>query len=57
MKKSYMVEFVFIENGHKCKTAWGGSCLSAVEAEKTARDWFGFDKDGIEVISVKVTEL
>lgn len=57
MKKSYMVEFEFIENGRKCKTAWGGSCKSAKEAENTAREWFGFDKDGIEVVSVKVEEL
>ena len=57
MKKSYKVDFEFIENGRKCRTSWGGSCYSAAEAERTAREWFGFDKDGIEVLSVKVEEL
>ena len=52
-----MVEFEFIENGRKCRTSWGGECYSAAEAERTAREWFGFDKDGIEVLSVKVEEL
>ncbi len=55
--KNYIVKFEFIENGHKCKTAWGGMCKSAKDAEATAREWFGFEQDGIEVVSVKVEEL
>lgn len=50
----YTVKFTFIENGHTCKTAWSGSASSRDAAVRAAREWFGFDKDGIEVLSVEV---
>lgn len=53
----YMVEFDFIENGRKCHVAYlGPSARSEAEAVKTAREWYGFDKDNIEVVKTTVTK-
>ena len=54
----YLIEFDFIENGRKCHTAIdGGSFPNEKEAVRYARDWFGFDRDGIEVTKTTVKQL
>ena len=55
--KHYAVTFEFMEFGHKCKTTWGGPAKSKEDAEKIARDWYGFEKDNIPVLSCTVEEL
>lgn len=55
---NYIVEFDFIENGHECHTAYSGpEASSEEEAVAVAREWFGFDRDNIEVIHTKVNYL
>ncbi len=53
----YLVEYDFIEFGHKCHTAWSGMCASENAAIKESTDWFGFERDGIEVIKTTVRKL
>lgn len=55
--KKYIVTFEFIEFGHKCSTSWSGPAASKKAAEETARNWYGFEKDNIPVLSCKVEEL
>lgn len=50
----YTIRFTFIENGHVCKTTWSGCAESRAAAVKKSREWFGFDKDGIEVTNTEV---
>lgn len=55
--KHYAVTFEFMEFGHRHKTTWGGPAKSKEDAEKIARDWYGFEKDNIPVLSCTVEEL
>lgn len=52
--KRFIINFTFIENGHTCRTVWSGIGRNRADAIRTAREWFGFDKDRIEVTNTEV---
>lgn len=54
-QEAYCVKFVFVEDGRERETSWIGPASSKEAAEQTARKWFGFEEDGIEVLSCEVS--
>lgn len=52
--KRFTIRFTFIENGHECQTTWSGMGRNRNDAIREAREWFGFDKDGIKVTKTEV---
>ncbi len=52
----FTVEYTFIENGRTRRTSWGGPANSVKDAVRVSSEWFGFEKDGIEVTGIKVTD-
>lgn len=55
--KTFLITFKFIENNHECKTSWTGTAVSESAAVDHAKAWFGFEEDGIEVISMDVQTI
>ena len=53
----YTIEFDYIENDHRGHTSYAGlEAESEAEAVKVAREWFGFDEDGVRVIHTVVKQ-
>ena len=52
----FTVEYTFIENGRTCHTSWSGPAGSVDGAVRKSTEWFGFEKDNIEVTGIKVTD-
>jgi len=52
----FTVEYTFIENGHACRTAWCGPANSVKDAVRVSSEWYGFEKDGVEVTGINVTD-
>ena len=52
----FTVEYTFIENGRTRHTSWSGPAGSVDGAVRKSTEWFGFEKDHIEVTGIKVTD-
>ena len=54
--KYITIRFTFKENGSVHTTTWTARCVCEAAAIREAREWFGFDKDGIKVLKTEVIE-